>query len=410
MQTEVIAPQSGVPVRHCFGTGSLTEKQSALIILYFAGFSTQLGFGIITPAIPVYAQIMGATGFWIGLIIASFSVSKTLFLSFFGGMSDACGRRTLLIVGMSGFSLFSALYVLATTVQVLVIIRFFTGIFAAMVFPVAVAYVGDLAETGEEGKLMGEFNSISYLGMSFGPLIGGLLMDYAGYSSAFLFLAFIIACGAAIVLFRLPDYRPVIKGRPAALRAFRHPLLVIPVLFYCVYSVTYVAFLFYIPLIAHDADGLSATGSGMLLLIGMLAMAGTQKISGRFADRFDKYLLLSIGISIIACGALCMACTGCYPVLLGGIVLFGMGLGLSLTTVCALVTIAGRDIGQGSAAAAVNVVQGICFITVPVIFGLLMDSAGIVSVFLVTGIVAFSAVPFLIVCKKRLRKKFLPDL
>ena len=62
----------------------------------------------------------------------------------------------------------------------------------------------------------------------------------------------------------------------------------------------------------------------------------------------------------------------------------------------ALVTLAGRETGQGSAAGVVNMAQGIGFIIVPAIFGIVMDYSGVRTVFIITAVVALAAAPFLL--------------
>jgi MFS family permease len=371
-------------------------KRSALWVLFFVGFATQLGYGIITPALPLYAQLLGATGFWIGIIFSSFSLSRTLFLPVFGRLSDLHGRRLLLLIGLSGYAIFSALYVVADSVQTLALVRFLQGITAALVFPVAVAYVADMAETGEEGQLLGGFNSAAFLGMSFGPLVSGVLMDYVGFSSAFLALALILAVTAVVCLRCLPDYRVKPLHPTSPVSAFRHPSLRIPIFFYLVYSVAYVTFLLYLPVITRTVGQFSGTEVGILIFIGTVVMASAQKLSGRVADSSNKYHLLAIGISVIAGALVLISFAGTFGEFLIGVMILGAGLGLSLTTVSALVAIAGRETGQGTAAGVVNMAQGISFVIVPVLFGIVMDHAGVPAVFLAAAVLALASVPVLL--------------
>jgi DHA1 family multidrug resistance protein-like MFS transporter len=372
------------------------KKKGIILILYFAAFATMLGIGTIAPALPLYAHLMGASGFWIGIIFSSFSLSRTLFLPIFGKLSDQHGRRMLLLIGLSGYAIFSALYVMADSVFTLSLFRFLHGMAASMVFPVAVAYVADIATVGEEGQLMGGFNSAAFLGMSFGPLLSGVLMDYIGISSAFLALALISIVTAGVCLVSLPDYRIRPRQPTPLLEVFRHPALRIPIFFYLVYSVAYITFLIYLPIITRTMGQFSGIEIGALLFIGTVTMACVQKISGRIADTLNKYLLLAAGISVIAVSCMLIAFAGSFFEYLGAVVLLGCGFGISLTTVSALVAIAGRETGQGSAAGVVNMAQGIGFIIVPAIFGIVMDYSGVRNVFIITAVVALAAAPFLL--------------
>lgn len=372
------------------------QKRLTLFILYFAAFTTMLGVGIITPALPIYAQLMGATGFWIGVIFSSFALSRTIFLPLFGKLSDLRGRRLLLIIGLSGYAIFSAFYVLADSVYSLTLIRFLHGIAASMVFPVAVAYVGDIAEVGEEGRLLGGFHSSAFLGMSFGPLISGIMTDYLGLSSAFLALAAISVATAVVCLINLPDYRVRVR-EPVPLReVFLHPSLRIPIFFYLIYSVAYSTYLVYLPIITRTVGHFNGTNIGILIFVGTVAMAGFQRMFGRIADTRNKYYLLTIGISVIALASYLISIADTFLEYIGAVIVLGCGFGISLTTVAALVAIAGRKTGQGSAAGVVNMAQGLGLMVVPVVFGVVMDHAGIQMVFVGTALISLVSVPILL--------------
>ena len=372
------------------------QKRFICILLCFAAFATMLGIGIITPALPFYGQLLGASGFGIGVIFSAFVLSRTIFLPVFGSLSDTCGRRKLLLAGLAGYAIFSGLYVLADSVWSLALIRFLHGMAASMVFPVAIAYMGDIAEPGEEGRLMGGFHSAAFLGMSVGPLISGLLMDHVGISAAFLALSLISAVTAVICFFNLPDYRPKPREKIPFLAIVRHPALRIPIFFYLVYSVAYATYLVYLPLVTRATGHFSGTDIGILIFCGTIVMAGVQKLSGRIVDTQNKYFLLAAGISVIAAASLMIAFAGDFAGYLAAVIVLGCGFGLSLTTVAALVTIAGRTTGQGSAAGIVNMAQGLGLMIVPVIFGMVMDHDGIQMVFFVTAALALTAIPVLV--------------
>jgi len=62
-------------------------------ILALSVFSSMLGIGIIAPLLPLYAENMGATGIWVGIIFAGFSISRVIFLPVIGRLSDRSGRK-----------------------------------------------------------------------------------------------------------------------------------------------------------------------------------------------------------------------------------------------------------------------------------------------------------------------------
>jgi MFS transporter, DHA1 family, multidrug resistance protein len=86
-------------------------------------FSSQLGQGIIVPLLPLYAEKMGASGIWIGLVFAGFSISQTILVPFFGALSDRRGRKALLSVGLLSYSVISLGYIWAPDVYQLTLVR-----------------------------------------------------------------------------------------------------------------------------------------------------------------------------------------------------------------------------------------------------------------------------------------------
>ena len=142
-------------------------------ILAISVFSSMLGVGIIAPLLPIYADSLGATGIWIGVIFSGFSISRALVMPLIGKLSDQWGeRKAFLCAGLLFYAVISLGYVWAENVTALIVVRLVHGLAAGMVIPIAQTYVGDLAPQGEEGKWMGYFNAALFAGFGVGPLLG----------------------------------------------------------------------------------------------------------------------------------------------------------------------------------------------------------------------------------------------
>ena len=114
------------------------------ITLFLAVFVTIMGVGIVAPLLPVYAHELGAGAFQIGLIFGAFSLTRTIFVPYFGKLSDIKGKKPLLTLGMFLYFLVSLLYLASSNVHALILIRLGQGFASAMIFPVAQAYVGTI--------------------------------------------------------------------------------------------------------------------------------------------------------------------------------------------------------------------------------------------------------------------------
>ncbi|RLB13564.1 MAG: MFS transporter, partial [Deltaproteobacteria bacterium] len=76
-------------------------------VLGLSIFASMLGVGIVAPLLPLYAEKMGATGIWIGMIFAGFSVSRAIVMPIAGKFSDRKGRKAFLSVGMLAYAVIS---------------------------------------------------------------------------------------------------------------------------------------------------------------------------------------------------------------------------------------------------------------------------------------------------------------
>ena len=126
-------------------------------ILALCVFSSMLGVGIIAPLLPLYAESMGATGIWLGIIFAGFSISRAILMPIIGRLSDRSGRKLFICTGLFIYAVISLGYIWADTISQLTLVRLVHGAAAGMIMPIAQAYVGDISPEGEEGKWMGFF-------------------------------------------------------------------------------------------------------------------------------------------------------------------------------------------------------------------------------------------------------------
>ncbi|MBI2101723.1 MFS transporter, partial [Candidatus Woesearchaeota archaeon] len=187
-------------------------------ILFIAVFATMLGTSIIEPFMGIYAESLGANGFLIGLIFGSFTLSRALFTPLIGRLSDLRGRKNLMLVGLTGYTILSFFYAAADTTSSLVIIRFFHGLASAMVLPISMAYIGDIAPKNEEGKYLGTFTISFFMGLAAGPIIGGALHDLWHMNAAFYAMGAISFLSLLLLVFMLPEINAHKNTKPSSFR------------------------------------------------------------------------------------------------------------------------------------------------------------------------------------------------
>ncbi len=182
-------------------------KNRQVLILFVGLFIIMLGFGIIIPILPYFAESMGATSLHLGLLMASYSLMQFLFAPVWGRYSDRVGRRPVLLLGLLGFGLTFLLFALASRLWMLFAARILGGILTSATLPTAMAYIGDSTSERDRGGGMGLMGAAMGLGMIFGPALGGYL-GILSFRAPFLVAAGLGFLTALFAAFMLPESLP----------------------------------------------------------------------------------------------------------------------------------------------------------------------------------------------------------
>ncbi|MCL2320206.1 MAG: MFS transporter, partial [Treponema sp.] len=134
-------------------------------------------------------------------IVSSYTLSMAIFLLPFGRIGDIIGRKKIYFSGILLFIVSSFLIIFSWNPMMMILLRIMQGFSGAMIFSTSMAIVTPVFEPGERGKAMGITVTSTYLGISLGPVLGGLLTQYLGWRSIFYsIIPFLIA---ALVLIKL---------------------------------------------------------------------------------------------------------------------------------------------------------------------------------------------------------------
>lgn len=155
-----------------------TGGRTPLAILFATVFIDLLGFGIVIPFLPMYAERLGISAFGMGFILSIYSLMQFLVAPVLGRISDHVGRRPIIMLGLFGSSVSYLIYGFSYSFPLLLISRGAHGACAATV-STAQAYVADTTTDARRTRGMGMIGAAFGLGFVLGPAIGGLL----GHSS-----------------------------------------------------------------------------------------------------------------------------------------------------------------------------------------------------------------------------------
>lgn len=230
-----------------------SPRRGSLVVIFLTVFIDLLGFGIVLPLLPIYAQHFAVDphGWRLGLLMAVFSIMQFLFSPVWGRVSDHVGRRPVLMVGLLGSVVFYTLFGIGTirhSLTLLFISRIGAGIAGATI-PTAQAYIADSTSLAKRPHGMALIGMAFGLGFTFGPLLAFLAVPsghgdpgpWPGYTAA-------ILSGFALILafFLLPESKQPdsasaarrlldVAGLRAALATPSVGLLLISI-FICIFS------------------------------------------------------------------------------------------------------------------------------------------------------------------------------
>jgi DHA1 family tetracycline resistance protein-like MFS transporter len=192
-------------------------KRSPLLVIFITVFIDLVGFGIVIPVLPFYAEgtKFGATPSQVGFLFASYSILQLVFAPVLGRLSDKHGRRPVLLVSLLGTCAGFLILGFATTLWMLFLGRMIDGISGGNI-STAQAYIADVTTKEDRAKGMGLIGAAFGLGFVFGPAIGGVLSRW-GINVPFLFAGGLAFANAILLYFTLPE--TVTPDHPARVSA-----------------------------------------------------------------------------------------------------------------------------------------------------------------------------------------------
>ena len=270
------------------------RTRGGLATVYLAVFLDIFGFGILLPALPYYAEKLGASGASLGVLFAAYSLAQLAGASVLGRLSDRYGRRPILLAARAGAAASATLCGFAHTLVTLAGARALAGLFGGSI-ATAQAFVADVTRPEERAQYMGFLGAAIGLGFVLGPAVGALLSPF-GFGAAAFFSAGLAVVNFTIGLFALRESRPESGG--AATRAFRLSVLLdalrrVPLRHYLV-ATFLVTFAFVgmettLAFLAEERFDVHQRGFGLMMVyIGAVVIVVQGGIVGRAARRFGE--------------------------------------------------------------------------------------------------------------------------
>ncbi len=174
-----------------------------LSIIFLTIFVNLVGFGIIIPLLPFYAQTFGASPLVIGLLFASFSLAQLVAAPLLGELSDRWGRRPVLILSLVGTVVSFVMLAVAGSLWMLFAARLVDGLSGGNI-TTARAYIADITTDDNRAKAYGVLGAAFGLGFIVGPALGAAF-SHISYTAPIWAAAAVTAVAVAMAWFWLPE-------------------------------------------------------------------------------------------------------------------------------------------------------------------------------------------------------------
>jgi DHA1 family tetracycline resistance protein-like MFS transporter len=334
-----------------------------LLVIFLTILVNLIGFGIIIPLLPFYAETFGASPLAIGLLFASFSVCQLIASPLLGHWSDRLGRRPILIFSLIGTVVSFVMLALAHSLTLLFVARIVDGLSGGNI-TTARAYIGDVTTEENRARAFGMLGAAFGLGFIIGPGLGGLFARIS-YTAPIWAAALITVVATVLAWLWLPEtvHRVhAVAGSPwKALRDLRHRpalrlLFTIDFLYwgsFAVYQTTFALF-------GERRFGFDATHIGYLLsAFGFLGVVVQGGFVGSVVRRIGERRTLTIGLLFAAVGWGGSAMTHSLPVFIALLVPGAIGIGFCNPSLTSLVSGAAGRHEQGRVQGAAGALESL---------------------------------------------------
>jgi len=337
--------------KSCKPENDISNRYIALIVATMASFFTPFMASAINIAIPSIGSEFAADVILLSWIPTVYLLAAAVFAVPFGRIADIYGMKKIFTYGIIIFTIASFLCAIAPSIYLLIIFRVLQGIGSAMIFVTGLAIITSVYPPKERGKAIGINIASVYIGLSMGPVLGGILTQYFGWRSIFIVVIPLGLLVLALTMFKLKGEWAECGGEnfdisgsiiysialvmliygfsilPGELGIILVILGVIGILTFSLfelriknpvfeirlfknitfgfsslaalinYSATF-AVVFLLSLYLQYIKGLSPQSAGLILVAQPVVMAVTSPIAGRLSDKFSPGLIASIGMAV----------------------------------------------------------------------------------------------------------------
>jgi MFS transporter, DHA1 family, tetracycline resistance protein len=334
-----------------------------LLVIFLTILVNLVGFGIIVPLLPFYAETFGASPIVVGLLFAVFSLCQLIAAPILGDLSDRYGRRPILIVSLIGTVVSFVMLALAHSMTMLFIARIVDGLSGGNI-STARAYVADVTEPQDRARAFGLIGAAFGLGFILGPGISAVLAPVS-YTAPIWAAAGITLVATAMAWFWLPEtvhrahagtgmpFRNMLAmmGRPALRR-----VLLMDFAYWFAFAIFQTTFaLFAAARFGFDAARTASFFAAFAVLGALVQGVFIRRIVQQFGDKKT----LRLGLVCAAFGLVAATLTHTVGFFAASLIPLALGIGFGHPTMSSLISRAARADEQGRVQGAASAVESL---------------------------------------------------
>ncbi|QDA28309.1 MFS transporter [Paenibacillus polymyxa] len=390
--------------------------------IFFSVFVAMLGLMLIAPIMPPLIRELGLRESHSGIIISLGSITMALMAPVWGNLSDAKGRKPVILLGFIGMCVSCLLFTLTLfaglkgwlsgglLLVLLIVTRGLIGGFIPAVLSSSQAYMGDVTEGEERGSGMAIISAANGLGLVFGPAIAGAF-TLIGLLWPLYFGIVIAAVAFVVSLLAIPAAQPVIQQKPARINplqpGLRMYLFAGLVTMISIVTIQVIGGFYF-----QDQLGLTSEETARVVSFGLMfsgaAMLIVQIIQMKWLKWQPKPMILLGSLFLIA-GMAFFLISASLALYYAAFFMFGIGMGLLMPGFMAGASLSVSQEQQGGAAGLVAAIQGISAIIAPILTTTLYRVDKYIPFILIAVLVACMAIVMLGVKKGDGNSKPVPD-
>jgi len=395
-------------LRHPFG--SLPPEVAVLTVV---AFSVALGFGIVAPAIPLFAKAFGVSNFAAGAVISVFALVRFASAPVAGRLVNRLGERVVLASGIGIVGVSSLLSGMSDSYAQLIVLRGIGGFGSALFTVSSFALLMRVAAPDQRGRSAGTYQTGFLLGAIAGPAFGGPLTAWSLRAPFFVYAATLLVAGAVAMVFLArtalrehevaagtADVAPTPLGTAIRSAAYRAAVANNFAVGWAIFGVRSSL----IPLFVVEGLRLGPSWTGAGLVLSAVVQTLVLIPTGRLVDTHGRRPFLQAGAVCLMAAGVVMALAGSAPLFMVSMAMYGIGSAfLSVSSAAVVGDVIG---GRGSTpVAAFQMASDAGAFLGPLVAGLLADAASFEVAFLATAAVSGLAFATTLVMPKTRQQK-----